>query len=245
MLELETLTKTKVLDVRVLSSKDRKPDEPPGAQLLMQANLSSDALSMLDGRLKAMLFSKVTGKKQGEIEGLESAARTSIGDHIKRLRWEYEQTGCRVTIDRGMGGRSNIELADCKVHRVSISPLEGDSVVMQWTVDAPGLSDATWAKLPGLKSTEIEILLAGPQVDDDDGQQDIESKPAARTRAAAPAPAAAVEPDPAPSPAAAKQPASRRGKGKGPWPFGDQGEDNKPATEAGDATGAFVAAHTH
>jgi len=241
MFELETLTKTKVLDVRVLSSKDRKPDEPPGAQVLMQANLSSDALSMLDGRLKAMLFSKVAGKKQGEIEGLESAARTSIGDHIKRLRWEYEQTGCRVTIDRGMGGRSNIELADCKVHRVSISPLEGDSVVLQWTVDAPGLSDATWAKLPGLKSTEIEILLAGPQVDDGDCQQDIESRPA-RTRAATPTPAPAAEPGPDAAPAAAKQPASRRGKGKGPWPFGDQGEDNKPATEAGDP---FAAAHTH
>ena len=93
---------------------------------------------------------------------------------------------------------------------------------MQWTVDAPGLSDPTWAKLPGLKSTEIEILLSGPRVQEET-RQDIEQPPKV-------------------PPVEKQQPASRRGKGKGPWPFGDKGEDNKPATEAGDA---FAAAQTH
>lgn len=32
MFQLESLTSVRVLDVRVLSQKDRKPDEQPGAQ---------------------------------------------------------------------------------------------------------------------------------------------------------------------------------------------------------------------
>jgi len=174
--ELETPAKVRVLDVRVLAAKDRKPDDPPGAQLLLQATLSSDMLIMFDGFLTGMLYRK-GGGKQGKLEGMEGAELTSIGDHVKRLKWQYEQTGCSIEIDRGMGGKRNIVLQDCKVHRVLISPREGGSVVMQWTVDAPGLADATWSKLPGLKATEIEMTMHGPEVSGDE-QQSLEGEPA-------------------------------------------------------------------
>lgn len=54
MFELESLTKVKILDVRTLASKDRKPDEKPGAQLLIRAQLASDILAMFDGFLPGM-----------------------------------------------------------------------------------------------------------------------------------------------------------------------------------------------
>lgn len=164
MFELEAMTKTKVLDVRVLAKKDRKPDESPGAQLLLQATLPADMLSCFDGFLSSVLYRKSSDPKQGAIDGLEPLALTAVGTHVKRIAWEYEQTGCDVEIDRGMGGRrSNIALSDCKVHRVLISPRDGGSVVVQWTIDAPALSDQVWAKLPGLKATEIELTIAGPE----------------------------------------------------------------------------------
>jgi hypothetical protein len=161
--ELESMTKVKVLDVRVLAAKDRKPDDPPGAQLLLQATLASDVLAMFDGFLPSMLFRKAEGSKQGKIEGLEGSELTSIGDHVKRLRWDYEQTGCTIEIDHGTGGKRNVILQDCKVHRVSIAPREGGSVVVQWTVDATALSDGTWAKLPGMKATDIQMTMLGPE----------------------------------------------------------------------------------
>jgi hypothetical protein len=169
--ELESLTKVRVLDVRVLSQKDRKPDEHPGAQLLLQATLGAGVLAMFDGFLPAMLYRKPTAKKQGELDGLESAELTPVGEHIKRLPWVYEQTGCEVTIDFGMGGRSNITLSDVKVHRVSMRP-EQKGVVIQWTIDAPGLNDTTRGKLTGLKSTDIQMTMTGP--DAEDGQGEIE-----------------------------------------------------------------------
>lgn len=162
MLEFESMTKAKVLDVRALAKKDRKPDESVGAQLLLQSSLSADALTMFDGALKSQMFRKSNTPQQGTIDGLEALELTPLGEHAKRIRWEYEQTGCTLEIDRGMGGRRNIALADCTVHRVLISPRQGGSIVMQWTVDAPGVSDEVRGKLTGLKSTEIELTIAGP-----------------------------------------------------------------------------------
>lgn len=169
MFVLETPTKVRVLDVRVLSQKDRKPDEQPGAQLLLQATLGIGVLAMFDGFLPGMLYRKAGGKKQGELDGLETAELTSVGEHVKRLPWVYEQTGCEITIDLGMGGKSNIVLDDVKVHRVSMRP-EQKGLVLQWTADAPGLSDTTRGKLTGLKSTDIQMLLAGPEVDEGQGE---------------------------------------------------------------------------
>lgn len=175
MFELESMTKVKVLDVRVLSSKDRKIDDPPGGQLLLQATLPSSSLSMFDGALTQMLYrkAKASDQPQGQLEGMERDELTPIGDHIKRLKWQYEQTGCVIEIDYGTGGKSNLPLTDCKVHRLSISPREGGSVVYQFTVDAPALAPSSWSKLPGLKGTEIEMTMFGPEIADD-GQADIE-----------------------------------------------------------------------
>jgi hypothetical protein len=54
-------------------------------------------------------------------------------------------------------------LEDVKVHRVSMRP-EQTGVVLQWTADAPGLNDATRGKLTGLKSTDIQMTLRGPEL---------------------------------------------------------------------------------
>jgi hypothetical protein len=56
--ELETMTKTKITDVVVLSSKNRQPGDNPGAGLKFSMPASNDALSMFDGFLKSMLYSK-------------------------------------------------------------------------------------------------------------------------------------------------------------------------------------------
>lgn len=192
--ELETMTKVKCLDVRTLAKKDRKPDESPGSQLLLQAVLPLDVLAMFDGFLSGMLFRKPKAPPQGKLEGMEGAELTGIGEHVKRLPWTYEQTGCEIEIDRGLGGRrSNITLSDCKVHRVSLMPQQGGGVKTQWTIDAPALSDETRGKLTGLKATEIEMTIAAPEpADDAQGDLTDESPPrSGRGRQREPAGAAA------------------------------------------------------
>jgi hypothetical protein len=175
--ELAAKTKVRVLDVRTLAAKDRKPDEPPGGQLLMQAVLPVETLAMFDGFLPGVLYRKAgSSGPQGKLDGMEGSELTSIGEHIKRMPWDYEQTGCTVEIDRGLGGKRNIVLEDCTMRRVSFAPQQGGGVKTQWTIDAPALSDDVRGKLTGLKSTEIEMLLQLPEV----AQEDIEDQPPAK-----------------------------------------------------------------
>ena len=187
---LETMTKCKVLDVRTLAAKDRKPDEPPGAQLLIQSTLPAATLALFDGFLPGMLYRKSSGAgSQGSLDGMHGDELTTIGEHVKRLPWSYEQTGCTVEIDRGLGGSSNIVLDDCKVHRVSFQPQQGGGVKVQWSVDAPALSDDVRGKLTGLKATEIEMQLALPEVAQDeldDTEHDASQPKAARRTKRAP-----------------------------------------------------------
>lgn len=168
--ELLTTTKLRVLDVRTLASKDRRPDEPPGAQLLLQADLPIETLAMFDGFLPTMLYRKAGGGAQGKLEGLEGVELTAIGEHVKRLSWDYEQTGCSISIDKATK-RGALVLEDCTVHRVIFKPQKNGGVRVQWTVDAPALSDEYRGKLTGMKATDIDLTLTGPVVEEN--QQNI------------------------------------------------------------------------
>src|ERR1700761_2020109 len=124
------MTTVRILDVRTLAAKNRKPDELPGMQLLVQSTMPIAALAMFDTALPAMLARKAPeefkgGKKQGQLEGIEKLELTEIGQHVKRIPWVYDHTGCTIEIDRGLGGHSNLVLTDCTVHRVSFQPQEG------------------------------------------------------------------------------------------------------------------------
>jgi hypothetical protein len=171
--DITTMTTVRILDVRTLASKDRKPDEPPGAQLLVQANMQIAELAMFDPALPAMLSRKAPaeGKKQGALDGIEVLELTEIGSHVKRIPWVLTETGKTIEIDRGLGGSSNLVLRDCTVHRVSFQPEKGVSAKVQWTIDAPGQSDAVRGKLTGMKATEMPITQVGPEIS---GQADIE-----------------------------------------------------------------------
>lgn len=212
--ELTTITRAKVLDVRTLSRKNRGPDELPGAQLLLSADLPVETLAMFDGFLPGMLYRPAGGGAQGKLEGLEGVELTAIGEHVKRMPWAYEQTGCRVSVKRAT---SAIVLEDCLVHRVRFEPQKNGGVRVQWTVDAPALKDAERGKLTGLKSTEIELTLVGPEVDEE--QQKIPGTEGT---------------DPNKAPGEPERPAG--------WPFPKGGKPQGVVPDAPDATSTFVEA---
>lgn len=212
--ELTSITKTRCLDVRTLAAKDRKPDEPPGAQLLLLADLPVESLAMFDGFLPGMLYRKAGAGQQGKLDGLEGVELTAIGEHVSRIRWAYEQTGATVTIHRAT---TALDLDDCKIHRMNFAPQKNGGVRVQWTVDAPALSDAVRGKLTGMKSTEIELTLHGPHVEE---QQTIPGTEG-------------TDPNRAPD----------RGKPGAPYPFPKSGKAQGVVPDAADATSTFVDAH--
>lgn len=178
--ELLNMTTVRVLDVRTLAAKNRKPEDLHGMQMLVQALMPIAALAMFDPRLPEMLTrkaaspGKLAGKAQGELAGIEQLELTEIGAHVKRIPWAHDQTGCTIEFDRGLGGSSNLKLLDCTVHGVSFKIEKGVSAKVQWSIDAPSLAESIRGKLTSMKATELPMTQREPEV----SQGDIEDSPA-------------------------------------------------------------------
>ena len=167
MFELETPVKAKLLDVVVLSQKNRQPDDNPGAKLTLSAELAAEYLAYFDGSLRSMLFMVAADAKQGALDGLAGEVLTSIGMKIGTIKWTHDLSGYTLTIDQGMGGkRSNLIIADCALSGWRITPKEGGSVLVKWNAESADVSEGAFGKLAKLKSRELQIILSAPKFDD-------------------------------------------------------------------------------
>lgn len=234
MFEITTMTTVRVLDMDTLAAKNREQNDLHGAQLLLQATFPIAALAMFDANLPAWLARKAPDADQ--LDGIDKLELTEIGKHIKRIPWVYEQTGCTIEFDRGLGGSSNLKLSDCTVHGVSFKPAEGGSATVRWKIDAPSLTDAIRGKLSGMKAVEVPMTQVGPETD---GQRSIEeiSLTPVQLRAAN-ARGLSMEQ------AQANARAQSEGKPEKEWPFPKGGEGSGPDQKSQppkDATDAVLA----
>lgn len=169
--ELEIPTKARLADIIVLSQKNRQPDENPGAKLSFEVDLTNDALSGFDGALKSFLYTKNGGAskaQQGTLEGVPVVSDmpnlTGIGTKCGVLHWEQELTGYELAIDLGLGGRSNLDIADCVLANFRIIPKEGGTVTVKLDCESQNVSESAFGKLAKLKSREVDIILLAPTV---------------------------------------------------------------------------------
>lgn len=196
MIDLTSLTKARLDDVVVLSQKNRKPDENPGAKLSFDLDLAGDTLAALDRRWPDLLWEPDPDAKQGSLTGLETDRLTNIGSKIGTIHWEGDFTGWQLTIDRGTGGKSNIVVRDCVAENVRITPKAGRAYKLKFSLDSSDVSETDFGRLAKMKSCDVQILLARPMVqqrdlDDDDDHGPV-AAPAAPARKPGPAEKAAV-----------------------------------------------------
>lgn len=176
--ELESPTQAKLVDVIVLSDKDRAPETNPGVGLDFSMTVANDMLTMFDGGLRSALFCKTAASSapaQGTLEGVQPVSDmpnlTGIGKAIGQFGWDLELTGYELTLDQGLGGpRSNLTLDDCKLTNWRFKCKEGGSVEVKFRVESPDVNEKTHGKLALLKTREFPILLKAPVVQ----QQDVE-----------------------------------------------------------------------
>lgn len=170
--ELPTSTKAKLVDVDVLSAKNRPPDANPGVSLAFSVELPNSALTMLDGFLRGALYTKSASTEtppQKPLDGVEQVSDlpnlTTIGRKIGRFSWELELTGFTLTFDYGAGGRSNLVVEDCKLDSFHVQPKEGGTIILAFKAEANDVDEQVFGKVATLKSRDVQILLAGPVVD--------------------------------------------------------------------------------
>lgn len=191
MFHIETATKAKVLTVEVLSQKNRQPDEDPGVKMKLELQFSNDMLAHFDGFLKGALFTKGASSESARTAQLDGIPVVSdmpnlskIGMKIGRFSWDEELTGYTLTIDRGLGGKSNLTVTDCILSDWKFTPKEGGTVIARVSIESSNVSAKDWGTFAKLKSRPVEIL-AEPPKPVDDAQLSIDGAGAADSSASA------------------------------------------------------------
>ena len=175
MFHIETMAKAKLTDVEVLSQKNREPDDNPGAKLTLEMEMASSMLALFDGSLRSFLLTKAPGA-QGEIDGVEGEQLSTIGAKIGAFAWDLEISGYTLTIDNGLGGKSNLEVVDCSASGFRITP-KPNGFVVKFHVESEDISEAMFGKLAKLKSRDMLITLDPPEV----AQQPLKGLPDGKT----------------------------------------------------------------
>lgn len=175
--QLETLTKSKITDVVVLSQKNREPDDNPGAALSFSMELSNNHLSYFDGSLKSFLYSRSAASsaspKQGALDGVEQITDmpnlTVAGFKIGKFHWDHDLTGYSLEIDQGLGGKnSNLSIGDVALASFRIEPKEGGTILLSFIAESQDVPEKVFGRLATLKNREVQIRLAPPVVDQSD-----------------------------------------------------------------------------
>lgn len=211
MFSLPEFTKVKVLDITVLSQKDRAADANPGVRLNVQADLPNYVLAAFDPALRHALFTKSEAAggsakdKRQTLPGVDEISDlphlTSIARHVKKVSWVEKLTGYSGEIDYGMGGKSNLQLSDASLDNWRFQAKQGGTVATWWSIEMVDVPKLVLAELAMLKSREVPLKLLEPEV----RQQQLDDGADQRQGAAEP---------PATAPAAQPQ-----GDGEGAWPF--------------------------
>ena len=210
MFSLPDFAKVKVLDIAILSQKNRPADANPGVRLNLQADLPNAILAEFDGALRTALFTKSAasdGPRQGNLPEVEAVSDlpnlTSIARHVRKVAWTEKLTGYTVEVDHGMGGKSNLMLADAALENWRFQAKEGGTVAAWWSVEVVDVPKVVMGELTMLKSREVPMAFREPEV----RQQDVEDEQK-------------------PTAAAAKAGRGKGGKSTGapaqePWPLKD------------------------
>lgn len=168
--ELLTTTAAKIDSVNNRAEM-RGKEAHPAVDLRISFDSPNSVLSMFDGWLLTMLYHKAGPDApqpvQDDLEGIEQvsdAPNLRMPLLASPLRWGKDYTGYELTIDYGLGGKSNVELTDCAINSVQIAPKEGGTVTITFRVQCSnGLTERVLGKLAALVQHDVHILLKAPE----------------------------------------------------------------------------------
>ncbi|NOV24188.1 hypothetical protein E5S69_11765 [Cupriavidus necator] len=134
MFEIVNAQPVKLANYNPRSEKHGKQHKP-AADLMIEAGMSASALDLLQPGLRESLY-KAAEDQADLVEPDRNALTARRFQRMSPFAWGWEGKGYMLTIDYGLGGDSNIELDDCTVKDVRISPQEGGTVLFKFRVVA-------------------------------------------------------------------------------------------------------------
>lgn len=136
-------------------------EEPkPACDLKFEAACPSSVLVHFHPELRQMIFKAQENPdlvEQGGEDQLTALRFPKLG----ALKWDWEGSGYTLTIDYGIGGKSDITLGDCKVDGIKLEPMNGGTVRLVFRVIAhPEASDM--GKIYELIGQDVTVDLSAP-----------------------------------------------------------------------------------
>lgn len=129
--------------------------------LTFAAECTSEVLSEFHPSLRNMLFKAPDSpdlvQQIGEGDTLTDLRFPLMGS----LKWDWEGTGYHLSVAHGVGGKSDIQLMDCKVNKFKLTAINGGSVRVEFRVIVhPEVKDV--GRLCEKIQTDIDITLKAP-----------------------------------------------------------------------------------
>lgn len=164
MLRIDTFTATRLLSLNV-RTENHGDGLARAIDLKCQMDAPNTFLNQLAPELLAMLFMPVEQDNQAKLEGVPETLpllRTHAIQWPMALEGDY--SGYQVTVDRGLGGSSNMVLQEVKLNKLKLTCIEGGSVQLQFRLQVSNVGDEVIGRLSSYIKAEMFIALLPPQV---------------------------------------------------------------------------------
>lgn len=152
----------KLVEIDVLSKKDRDPSEAPGVQLAWVGDFSQTVLEQFAPGFAGMLFEP--GEQAGVDEESDLTALTDIAKGLGEFSFEAELTGYTGSVNFGAGDKSAIPIAGAMLHAFKFFPKDGGTVLVKFKMDVPNCGEKVLGKFAIHKSQRGELTLLPPEV---------------------------------------------------------------------------------
>lgn len=189
MLRIDNFTATKLLALNV-----RTENHGDGLARAVDLKCVMDApntfLEQLAPELLDMLYKAVEREEdQAKLEGVPETKPLLRSHAIKfPMGLEGDYSGYQITVDRGMGGTSNMVLQEVSLNKLALTCKEGGTVQLHYRLQVSNVGDEVIGKLSSYIKSDMFIALLPPQMK----QEAIDGTvghPGATAAPAAPAPA--------------------------------------------------------
>lgn len=165
LFSLNQVTKAKMLGLNV-RTEHHGGELVPAGDIKLQVDAMNSILLAFDPMLLRALYCRAIDGEQREIEGIPGACEFPNLRFPKLkspIAWEMKATGYKLTFDYGIGGDSNLVLDGATVTKVLLTPKEGGTVSVGFTVQIGDLAEEDAGRLAMLVKHDVEIMLEPPE----------------------------------------------------------------------------------
>lgn len=181
MKRFELATPTQVTVIKFQTRSERHGDAlVTAADLRISWQTSSDSLDMLHPGLRAAILAAMPDghAEQGALALEDGNKFVRFKDLKYPLRWEREYEGWTTRIDYGasVDGSGDMIIGLCKLHNFDITPMDGGTVEIDWTISSSAdLTEETVGYLGMQQQKKIVLSLLAPNKTENDQAIDASS----------------------------------------------------------------------